>query len=64
MSTLAVGDYVTIGPDDNRKMTWQIRAIRQADPEHVYATIRSGGYGITKVIPLERLHLWNPKEKK
>ena len=60
---MRAGDHVTIGPWTPQKVAWRVVRVDRADAEHTYATISSGNYGVTRVIPIERLHPWAPKQK-
>lgn len=66
MTELKVGDHVTVGPDDGRKVSWQIVRIDQATEHLTYATLRAALTGRAKITPIERLHPRAPqlKEKK
>lgn len=61
--TLQVGQHVTDGPWSPTKVSWVITAINRASADIVYATIRSGQAGVSKVVPIERLEAWAPKSK-
>lgn len=58
-----VGDRVTIGPDGPRKTPWQIVRIDRATATTSYATLRSQESGRGQLVPLSRLHHWEPKAR-
>lgn len=60
---LVVGQHVTVGEFNPRKVSWQIVSFQRATESLVYASIVSGLAGRHQLIPASRLCAWAPESK-
>lgn len=61
-TTISTGDTVWVGQPAPTKVTWTVQGIHQNGDGGHYATLRSGHYGRSWLVPVERLVLHTGEE--